>query len=194
MTDSISREQLLDFFKDCNALQEGHFKLSSGLHSTQYLQCALVYQDPAIGGKITAALADLWREEKIDIVLGPALGGVIVAYELARQLGTRSVFLERVSGAMALRRGFHIPKGTRVLISEDVVTTGRSAREVIEVVENFGAEAVGVTSVVNRAEDVDFGVPFKTLLNIHPPVYDLSECPLCKEGLEIDSPGSRFLK
>jgi orotate phosphoribosyltransferase len=186
------KESLLGLFRDSGALLEGHFRLSSGLHSNGYLQCALVLQDPRIAGSLGAALADRVRHFAPGVVLAPALGGVIVGHEVARALGVRALFAERQDGRLLLRRGFQIAPGDRVLVVEDVVTTGLSTRETMEVARGTGAEVVGAASLVDRSGGgVDLGVPFVSLLAVHLPTWDPAACPLCAQGLAVVKPGSR---
>ncbi|MDQ7779875.1 MAG: orotate phosphoribosyltransferase [Planctomycetota bacterium] len=181
-------------FKKSGAFLEGHFVLSSGLHSSAYVQCAKALESPRLAGKLCRALAKKWRAGgggKIDCVVGPALGGIVVAYELARALGCRALFMERVEGKLTLRRGFALEAGERVLVSEDVVTTGGSAQETIMEAERLGARVVGVAALVDRGGGRSFGKPFVSLLNLQPPIYDPAECPLCKRGIPAEKPGSR---
>jgi orotate phosphoribosyltransferase len=176
--------------KETEALLEGHFQLSSGLHSNRYFQCARLLQHPGEAEWACRTLARL-VQEPVDAVIGPALGGVIVAHEMGRALGVRALFAERVEGKMRLRRGFGLAPGERVLVVEDVVTTGLSAREVAELVHSLGAKVTAFASLVDRSGGLDMS-PFHSLLTVtvesHPP----EECPLCKEGIPIDQPGSRW--
>lgn len=174
------------------ALRTGHFRLTSGLHSDLYMQCAALFEHPEESAELCGALAQLFRGEKADVVAGPALGGVIMAYEVARALGVRNIFAERENGRMTLRRGFHVKPGERVLVVEDVVTTGGSVKEVVELLKEAGAVVVGVGSVVDRSGGtVDFGVPFRPLMTLNARKWEESECPLCKRGEPIVKPGSR---
>jgi orotate phosphoribosyltransferase len=189
-------ESILGLFKERRALLEGHFVLSSGLHSPRYLQCALVLQDPVVATRLGAELADLLRPvlegEPPTAVIGPALGGVIVAHEVARALGCRALFTERLGDAMVLRRGFELRHGESVVIVEDVVTTGRSTREVIDVLRTSGAKVQAVGSLVDRTGGtVDLGVPRRSLLAIEVPTYATDACPLCAQGSRAEKPGSR---
>jgi orotate phosphoribosyltransferase len=173
---------------------EGHFQLSSGLHSSRYIQCALVLQHPKYADRLGALLAEQFADETIDAVVAPALGGIIVAHEAARHLDARALFAERQEGQMRLRRGFGIRPGERVLVVEDVVTTGRSLVEVIELVRQAGGEVVGVGALINRsAGAIYFGVSFRALITINIPVYPPDDCPLCASGVPIMAPGSRYL-
>jgi orotate phosphoribosyltransferase len=170
---------------------DGHFKLSSGLHSARYMQCALVLQHPRHAEKLCAALAEKFKDDKITVVVGPAMGGVIAAQEVARALGARSIFAERENGKMALRRGFVTGKRDKVLIVEDVVTTGRSTKEVIEVIKGSGAEIIGIGSIVNRASASPFKEKFASLIDIDIPAFKPEACALCREGRPVVKPGSR---
>jgi orotate phosphoribosyltransferase len=188
----MTEKDVLDIFAKEHALLNGHFKLSSGLHSRNYLQCALILQYPEIAGKLAKAIAEKFDKQKIDVVVGPALGGVTLAYEVARALGVRGLFTERQDGAMVLRRGFSIKSGERVLVTEDVITTGGSTKEVIDVVKNLGGNVIGVASIIDRSsEPVTFGVPFTALAKIKVETYKEVDCPLCKTGVPITKPGSR---
>ncbi len=189
----MTQEEVLKIFKEHNALLEGHFKLSSGLHSGQYLQCALVLQWPQTADRLCAALAEKFSSEKITVVVGPALGAVIVSYGTARALGARSIFAERQSdGAMALRRGFSLDKKDRVLLVEDVLTTGGSANELAGIVKNSKAGLVGVGALIDRSDGkAMFDVPFKALAKIEIETYEEKDCLLCKKGLSVVKPGSR---
>lgn len=188
----MNEDKVLEILKKTGVLLEGHFKLTSGKHSSRYLQCAKVYQWPKYGEELSRALADKFRDRKIDMVVGPALGGILIAYEVGKALDVKSIFAERDNGVMTLRRGFEIPEGTNVLVVEDVVTTGGSVREVIEIVKKSGGNVVGVGSLVNRSGgSVDFGVEFKSLISFDIPTYTEEECPLCKEGIPCVKPGSK---
>jgi len=188
----MTEEDVLKLFEKNNALLKGHFKLSSGLHSGKYLQCALVLQHPEISGRMALALAGKFKGAGIDLVVGPALGGMIFAYEVARALGVRGIFTERSEGKMVLRRGFSITPGEKVLIAEDVVTTGLSTKEVMDVVKEHGGVVVAVASVIDRSGvKPDYGVRFESLAKIKVDTYKPEECPLCKTGSPAVKPGSR---
>jgi orotate phosphoribosyltransferase len=188
----MTEKEVLFLFEELNALLKGHFKLSSGLHSEKYLQCAIVLQHPVIAEKLAKELAAKFETEKIEVVIGPALGGVTWSYEVARALGVRSLFTEREEGKMTLRRGFSIKEGERVLVVEDVVTTGGSTKEVIDVVNASGGIVVGVGSVIDRSDKpVDFGVKFKSLAKLKVQTFKEHDCPLCKAGTPVLKPGSR---
>lgn len=190
---SLTDQQILKIFLETNALLEGHFLLTSGRHSNQYFQCAKVLQFPNHTSDVCSVLADHFRNYEIDTVIAPAMGGIIVGYEVARQLGKRSIFTERENNQMTLRRGFSLSENEKVLVCEDVVTTGGSVFEVIEIVKSFGAKVVGVASIVDRSNGkVDFGYPFKSALQLEVVSYLPEECPVCKEGnISLVKPGSR---
>src|SRR5512143_3987290 len=161
----MTQQEVLDVYEKTGALLSGHFLLSSGLHSDRYLQSALVLQQPAIATKICAALADHFKDTKIDVVIAPALGGVFVSHETARALGVRALFAERVNGELTLRRGFTLKPAERVLVVEDVITTGKSTKETIEVVRRAGGVVAAAGSLVDRSGGkADIGVPYKSLV------------------------------
>jgi len=190
---SLNNEDVIKIFKRTEALLEGHFLLTSGRHSNQYFQCAKVLQYPEYTSQICALIANHFKDHEIDTVIAPAMGGMIVGYEVARQLNKRSIFTERENKEMTLRRGFSLSKGEKVLVCEDVVTTGGSVFEVIEIVKKFGAEIVGVGSIVDRSNGiVDFGYEFFPSLRLNAVSYSPEDCAICKEGkLELVKPGSR---
>lgn len=190
----LTQDEALAMFLESGALMEGHFLLSSGRHSSRYMQCARVLQYPAFASRLGAELARCFAGSEIDVVVGPAMGGIIVAQEVGRALGgkVRSLFAEREGGQMTLRRGFAIVPGERVLVVEDVITTGGSAQEVIDLVRSLGAEVVGVGALVDRSGGkVDFGVPLRAVVTLQIESYLPEECPLCGEGLPLVKPGSR---
>jgi orotate phosphoribosyltransferase len=193
---TLSQEEVLRIFAESGALLSGHFLLTSGLHSPRYLQCALVLQHPRtaerLGTALAAEAAADGRIGEIDLVIAPALGGVILAHEVARALGVRALFTERQDGTMVLRRGFQIAPGERALVVEDVVTTGGSTREVIEAVRSHGGVAAGAGSLIDRSGGVvDLGVPRHALAVLEVPTYKAEDCPLCREGSVAIKPGSR---
>ncbi len=188
----MTEKEVLEVFEKNNALLKGHFKLSSGLHSEKYLQCALVLQHPDVAEKLARGLAGKFSKDTIDVVVGPALGGVTFAYEVARALGVRGLFTEREEGVMTLRRGFSIAAGEKVLVVEDVVTTGKSTNEVIDVVKAGGGIVVGVGSVIDRSDrKPDFKVTFESLAKVTVETFSPEACPLCKKGIAVTKPGSR---
>lgn len=190
---SLTDQQILKIFLETDALLEGHFLLTSGRHSNQYFQCAKVLQYPNYTSEVCSVLADYFRNYEIDTVIAPAMGGIIVGYEVARQLGKRSIFTERENNQMTLRRGFSLKENEKVLVCEDVVTTGGSVFEVIEIVKSFNAIVIGIASIVDRSNGkVDFGYPFKSALQLEVVSYLPEECPICKEGnIPLIKPGSR---
>ena len=188
----MTRDELLDLYRQSGALLEGHFRLTSGLHSPGYLQCALVLQHPAHAEALGRAIADRARELRATVVLSPALGGVVIGHEVGRALGVRAIFAERQDGRLALRRGFTLAPTDRVLVVEDVMTTGGSTRETIDVARAAGGEVVGTASIVDRSGgSIHFDVPFASLLQIALPTYEAEGCPLCAQGLPVVKPGSR---
>ena len=190
----MTSDDLLDLFRKSGALLDGHFRLTSGLHSPGYLQCALVLQHPADAERLGAAIAVRVRELRPTVVLSPALGGIVIGQEVGRALGIRAIFAERQDGGLTLRRGFIISEADRVLVVEDVLTTGGSTRETIQVATAAGGHVVGAASLVNRggpsAEDT-LGVPYVSLLRIDLPTFEPDQCPLCAKGLPVIKPGSR---
>jgi orotate phosphoribosyltransferase len=183
---------VLQLFRDAGGLLEGHFKLTSGLHSARYLQSALVLQHPRHAEVLGRALADKLRDLNPTVVLSPALGGLIIGHEVARGLGVRAIFAERVDGALALRRGFSLASGDRVVIVEDVVTTGKSTRETMDVAEQAGGSVVAAGSIVDRSGGhSNLGVPFRPLVMLTVATHDPSDCPMCAAGQPVVKPGSR---
>lgn len=191
---------VLEMLKETGAVLEGHFRLSSGRHSDFYVQCALALQYPRVGETIGRSLAALYAtgaesgevEPMVDAVIGPALGGILVSYEVARALGVRSLFAERQESTLALRRGFVIRKGERVLVVEDVITTGGSVKEVVSLVRDAEASVVGIGCVVDRSSGRGrFGVPVFSLVSVEARDYDPASCPLCAAGVPLVKPGSR---
>lgn len=188
----MDQDATLALFRRAGALLEGHFRLTSGLHSNGYLQSALVLQHPADAGALGAALASKVASWRPDVVLSPALGGVIIGHEVARALTVRALFAERADGNLTLRRGFSLKPGERVLVVEDVVTTGGSTRETIDVAVAAGAHVVGATALIDRSGGAaQLGVPFETLARLALPTYEPSSCPLCAKGVPVTKPGSR---
>lgn len=186
---------VLKLFIGSEALLQGHFVLSSGLHSDKYLQCAKVLQYPDKAEQLGAGIAALFAHDGIDVVVGPAMGGVVIAQEVGRALGKRAIFTEREGGAMTLRRGFEIRPGERVLVVEDVVTTGGSAGEVAEMLKKAGANVVGVSAIIDRSNGAaSFCAPFRVLAAIKVETYKPEACPLCEKGIAVVKPGSKGLK
>lgn len=199
----MANSELIRTFSDCGGLLEGHFGLTSGRHSPVYLQCALVLQYPHIASKIGIQLAQLAREAfsgsgsgQVDTVIAPAVGGIVIGQEVAASLGVRSIFSERVDGRMQLRRGFTIGDGERILAVEDVVTTGGSIRETVDLASEQGGVVVGTASIVHRYTEEPVNpthLPHVCLLPVHAPAYDPSDCPMCQDGILLEKPGSRHL-
>lgn len=183
-----------ELFKKHNALLNGHFLLSSGLHSDTYFQSALILQHPHVASVLAENLKNeiIKKVKDIDLIVSPAMGGIVIGQEMGRAFGKRAIFCERVDGKLVLRRGFSIEKGEKVLVVEDVITTGLSTKEVIEAITPLGANVVAVCSLVDRsAGKVDFGVPRFSLLSLEVKSYKPEECPLCKDGSSPIKPGSR---
>lgn len=190
----MEQNEIRELFQKNKALLHGHFLLSSGKHSDTYFQSALILQYADKAAKLAQAIAKKIKDSgiKVDVVISPAIGGIIIGHEVGRALGVRSVFTERVEGHVMLRRGFFIEKGERVLLVEDVITTGLSSKEVISSLSHYNAQLVGVASLVDRSGGkVDFGVPVFPLLRLDIKSYEASECPMCKEGGQAIKPGSR---
>jgi len=190
----MNENEILAMYEDAGALLNGHFVLSSGRHSSRYLQSALVLMRPANAEALARELVGKINRDEIDMVVSPAIGGLVIGQEVARQLGKPFIFTERKEGEMQLRRGFSIPAGTRLLVVEDVITTGGSVRECMQVVRENGGEPVKVLAVVDRAPDSDgrFDVPHETAIALHVETFAPDECPLCREGvLPPVKPGSR---
>jgi orotate phosphoribosyltransferase len=190
----MKREDILKLLESVGAIRQGHFELSSGRHSGTYIQCALVLAHPAHAEQLGRALADRFRDLSVACVVSPALGGIIIGHEVARGLGVRALFVERDrSGLMALRRGFELNPGERVLVIEDVWTTGGSTRETIGVVEQEGGLAVAAGAIIDRSGGrLELNVPSRALLEMDVPSFEPDECPLCRTGSAATRPGSRF--
>lgn len=184
---------IIDLLKETGALLEGHYLLSSGKHSDGYVQCAKLLMYPDKAEEAVKPVVEQLKDIDFDIVVGPAMGGILVAYEIARQTGKPNIFVEREDGEMKLRRGFSIKEGQRVLIAEDVVTTGKSAYEAIKVVEENGGRVVGIASIVNRSAG-DIKYPLYSGVKVNLNTYDEEDCPLCKEKTLAVKPGSRKMK
>ncbi len=191
----MNSEQILEYFRQTDALLEGHFILSSGLHSPKYLQCALALQYPFDAAKFGAAIAENYVGENIQTVASPAIGGLIIGYEVAKALNVRFIWTERENGAMTLRRGFSIKENERILVIEDVITTGGSTRECIAALEKHGANIVAAASIIDRSNGAaNVSVPRISLVSLKVPSYQLEDCPLCANGQEAIKPGSRTAK
>jgi len=188
--------RVFEIMRECGALLQGHFLLSSGRHSGQYCQCAKLFINTEMGAEVMAVVAEKINKSdlQVDKIVGPAMGGILPAYELSRQLRLPNVFTERVDGKMALRRGFTIEKGEKVLIVEDVVTTGKSSLETAEVIKALGGEVVGIACVIDRKSS-NLSLPIFSAEELYIESYEAGNCPICKEGkIEINKPGSRKIK
>lgn len=185
---------VLEILKEVEALLEGHFLLSSGKHSNRYCQCAKLLQHPDKAEKVLGVVADKLSNIDFDLVVGPAMGGVIVAYELGRQMKKPAIFTERENGEMTLRRGFSIKPGQKVIITEDVVTTGKSFKEAAKVIESFGGEVVAVVCIVDRTTAKVTDYPMFSAIKLDIESYEKDDCPLCKENIPYIKPGSRNIK
>ena len=192
MATKLPKEDLLNIFRETKALLEGHFQLTSGLHSAQYFQCARVLQYPKYLHLFAGQIADHFAYSDVEVVVSPAIGGIVVGTEVGRMMRARTVFAERKDGTMELRRGFELHPGERVLIVEDVVTTGGSVFEVVELVKKANAKLAGVGYIVDRSNGkIKFDAKYFSVLQLDVVTYKPEECPLCKEGQEVIKPGSR---
>ena len=188
----MKQEKVIDTFKRTGALLEGHFILSSGLHSSVYLQCAIALQSPDVAAEFGVAIADNFREKGIQTVASPAIGGLIIGYEVARQLGLRFIWTEREHGTMTLRRGFTVNDGERVLVIEDVITTGGSTRDTVSALEKHGAKVISAASIIDRSGGAaDVGVPRFSLATLDVPAVEPAACKACARGEVAVKPGSR---
>jgi orotate phosphoribosyltransferase len=191
-TGVMDANKVIEIFKTTGALLEGHFILSSGLHSPIYLQCAIALQSTNVTMDFAAAIAQQFTDKKVETVASPAIGGLVIGYEVARQLGVRFIWTEREEGQMILRRGFTVREGERILVVEDVITTGGSTRDTIDALMGFGASVVGAASIIDRSGGkADVGVTRFSLATLEVPAVDSSACELCKQGLSAVKPGSR---
>ncbi len=188
----MNQHEILERFRRTEALLEGHFQLTSGLHSTHYLQCARVLQYPHEAAALGQAIAEHYRDAGIETVAAPAIGGIIIGHEVARALNARFIFTEREAGAMTLRRGFTVREGERTLVVEDVITTGGSTRETINALNSLGAHVIGAASIIDRSNNrADVGIPRIALATLDVPVFDPATCPACQRGEAVVKPGSR---
>lgn len=192
---NLTEEEILEIFKKTGSLLTGHFLLTSGRHSDKYFQCAKVLQYPKYTEQLCSIIVDEFKNSELDTVISPAIGGLVVGQEVARQLNKRFIFVEREDKKLILRRGFELSEGEKVLICEDVVTTGGSVFEVIDIVKENGAEVIGVGFIVDRSNGkVNFSYPQFSTLKMNVVSYVPDECPLCKKGIEVVKPGSRKVK
>ncbi|HSS20294.1 MAG TPA: orotate phosphoribosyltransferase [Pyrinomonadaceae bacterium] len=188
----MQSSEVIQKFKDTGALLAGHFLLTSGLHSAVYLQCALVLQHPKAAEELGRSIAQEFQDQKIETVAAPAIGGIVIGHEVARALGARFIWTERQDDRMVLRRGFSVSPGEKVLVVEDVVTTGGSTRETIVALQELGATVIGAASIVDRSGgQADVGVPRIALASLDVPAVDPSNCEACKSGSPAVKPGSR---
>lgn len=191
----MTEQEVKDLFKATGAILEGHFLLTSGLHSGQYVEKFQVLQHPQHTETLCKALAERFKDQNIGVVVGPVTGGILLAHEVGKALGTRAIFTERENGKMTLRRGFRIEPGERVLLVEDIVTTGGSIQEVLDVVRELGGNPVGIGMLVDRSgSKAQFDVPVEALLHLDVATYKPEECPYCKENLPMTKRGSRNIK
>ncbi|OFI06264.1 orotate phosphoribosyltransferase [Clostridium acetireducens DSM 10703] len=191
----MENTSVLNILKEVGALLEGHFLLSSGKHSNRYCQCAKLLQYPNKAAEVLKTVAEKVKDVDFDKVVGPAMGGVVVSYELARQLNKPGIFAERKDGEMCVRRGFEIKKGEKVIISEDVITTGKSSLEVAKVIEELGGQVVAMCCIVDRRDEgVKLPYPIYSAIKLNINTYEKEECPLCKENIPYFKPGSRNIK
>jgi orotate phosphoribosyltransferase len=191
----MDKKDILEIFERTGAILRGHFLLTSGRHSDTYMQCAKLFVEPKLAKALCEELCEKLKGVEVDLVASPAVGGIIMGYQMAQILSTKNLFFERQDGVMALRRGFAIEKGAKVLVVEDVVTMGGSVREVIEQCKKRGADVRAVASIVDRSGGkVDFGLPFYSLLSMDIISYEAGQCPLCERGIPAVKPGSRDLK
>ena len=188
----MKQTDVLDLMTELGALHEGHFLLSSGLHSDRYFQCARILQFPDLARELGAGIAEFFGDETCDVVVSPALGGILIGHEVARALGRRFVFTERKEGAMSMRRGFFLEKGEKVLVIEDVVTRGTSVREVCDVIEAQGGLVVGVGAIIDRtADSAELPLPLQALARVEVKTWQADACPLCRDQVVLTKPGSR---
>jgi orotate phosphoribosyltransferase len=189
----MTEAQVLELMTKTGALLEGHFLLRSGLHSNKYFQAALLLQHTRIAADLCTELAKPYLDANIETVISPAVGGLVVGQEIGRALGCKAIFAEKDDNSnLLLRRGFSLREGERVLVAEDVVTKGGRVQQTIDLVRSYGAIPVAVAVITDRSQgDVDFGMPFQSLIKLSLPTYEPSDCPMCKAGLPIDKPGSK---
>ncbi len=188
----MTEDKVLTLMEELGALHSGHFLLSSGLHSDRYFQCARILQFPELARELGVAMADSFQDTPCDLVVSPAMGGILIGHEVARATGRRFVFTERVNGEMMIRRGFALEEGEKVIIAEDVVTRGTSVLEVIKCVEDAGGKVVGLTSIIDRTGgDAGLPLPLHSLAKVQVQTWQPDDCPLCQKGQKVVKPGSR---
>lgn len=185
------KENVIGLLKESEALLSGHFLLSSGKHSDGYCQCAKLLMYPERAAAVCEVIREKLGDTKVDMVVGPAMGGIVIAYELGRTLGCPAIFTERENNEMTLRRGFSVQPGMKVLVVEDVVTTGKSSLETIRVLEAAGAEVVGIACLADRTCGADIGYPLFPAVALDINTFETDDCPLCKQGVPVVKPGSR---
>lgn len=188
----LCEDNYLDLFKSQGAILQGHFRLSSGLHSDTYIQCAKIFETPSVAEFLVKDLIKAYQNENIYGVIGPAIGGIIIAYEVARFLNCKAIFAEREGGKFTLRRNFHIEEGKSYIVAEDVITTGGSANEVAQLVEANGGIVHSYLALVNRSEKDTFKYPINYLIRLSIPTYEPTKCPLCQKNIPILTPGTRY--
>lgn len=186
--------EIRKYFNEVGAVLSGHFQLTSGRHSDTYIQCARVLENPNVTEKLAENWCQLLSNLEVDLIIGPAVGGIILSYELGRQLKKKAIFAEREDGKLTLRRSFQIEPGEKVVVVEDVVTTGGSVWETMELVKEKGGKVVAVCSLVDRGSDFNPGVPYFPLLKVQVDSFNKEQCPLCQKQVPITAPGSRGLK
>lgn len=189
----LTPEEVRTEFERTGAILSGHFQLTSGRHSDTYVQCARVLEDSVLTTRLAAELAGMFEPDQVDLVAAPAVGGIIIGFAVAQALGTPLIFSEREDGRMTFRRGFDAPAGARVLVVEDVVTTGGSVAEVVDLVRASGADVVGVAALIDRGGEKAFDAPYRPLLRLRVDSWETSDCALCAAGEALTSPGSRRL-
>ncbi len=190
---TVSEVEVLEALRDAGAILHGHFQLTSGLHSDTYVQCARILEDPALTTRLAHAMAENVRDRQIDLVAAPAVGGIIIGFAVAQALGVKFIFTERQQGVMTFRRSFTVSPGQRVLVVEDVVTTGGSVAEVVDLIEAAGGVVTAVTSIIDRGGVKAFDAEYLPLLKLEVESMEPQVCPHCAAGVGIDSPGSRRL-
>jgi len=189
----MTEPEVLAALEDAHAIMTGHFRLTSGRHSDRYVQCARVLEDPALVTRLAHAMVERLGERQVDLVASPAVGGIVIGFAVAQALGVKFIFSERQDGKMTLRRGFEVPEGARVLVVEDVVTTGGSVAEVIELVRGAGGSPVAVASLIDRGGPKAFDIELLPLLQLQVESWEAESCGLCAAEVPIYAPGSRAL-